>query len=220
MRRKFDEQLVLLNNSLIEMGSMVEKAITDATHALVNQDVVLAQKIIDSDDQIDNKEKEIEGLCLKLLMQQHPVAQDLRFVSSALKMLTDLERVGDHASDISEIILMLADKKYVGNLEHIPHMAKETMKMLSESIDAYVKRDLDLAKKVIDYDDVVDNIFVKVKKDMINLIHDNPANGDEAIDLVMIAKYFERIGDHATNIAEWVIFSLTGTYKESKIMGY
>ncbi|MCL1983247.1 MAG: phosphate signaling complex protein PhoU [Clostridiales bacterium] len=220
MRSKFDEQLELLNNSLIEMGSMVEKAITDATKALVTQDLALAQSIIDSDDRIDDKEKEIEGLCLKLLMQQHPVARDLRFVSSALKMLTDLERVGDHASDISEIILMLADKRYVGNLEHIPLMAKETMKMLSESIDAYVKRDLVLAEKVIAYDDVVDEIFVNVKKDMIGLIRENPNNGDEAIDLVMIAKYFERIGDHATNIAEWVIFSLTGTYKESRIMGY
>ena len=219
MRSKFEEQLALLNKSLIEMGSMVEKAITDAIDALIAQDTGLAQRIIDSDDPIDNKEKEIEGLCLKLLLQQQPVARDLRLVSSALKMITDLERIGDHASDISEIVLLLAGKRYLRNLEHISQMAKETMKMLSESIDAYVKRDLTLAKGVIDYDDIVDAIFVSVKNDMIELIRDDPDNGDQAIDLIMVAKYFERIGDHATNIAEWVIFSLTGTYKESKIIG-
>ena len=216
MRSKFDEQLAELNNHLIEMGGMVEQSITNAKKALVEQDVILAKEIIASDDQIDNKEKEIEGLCLKLLLQQQPVARDLRLVSSVLKMLTDLERIGDHAADISEITLLLADKQYIKKLEHIPQMAEATMYMVTKSIDAFVRKDIELAKKVIDYDDVVDDLFVAIKDELIELINHNAANGDQAIDLVMIAKYFERIGDHATNVAEWVIFSLTGAHNYSQ----
>ncbi|MCL2773281.1 MAG: phosphate signaling complex protein PhoU [Oscillospiraceae bacterium] len=218
MRSKFDEQLNQLNNSLIEMCRIVKQAIADADKALMEQDVVLAQKIISSDDEIDNKEKEIESLCLKIILLQQPVAHDLRLVSTALKIITDLERIGDHATDISEITILLANKKYIKKLEHIPQMAAATMKMLTQSIDAFVKKDLELAKEVRAYDDVVDNLFETVKKDLIELIEENSNNGDQAIDLIMIAKYFERIGDHATNIAEWVEFSLTGIYKESKIM--
>jgi len=216
MRSKFDEQLVQLNNHLIEMGGLVEKAITDAKKALVEQDVALAKKVITSDDGVDEKEKEIESLCLKLLLQQQPVAKDLRLVSSVLKMITDLERIGDQAADISEITVHLADTPYIKKLDHIPQMAEATMYMVTKSIDAFVNKDIDLAKKVIDYDDTVDNLFVTVKKELIELINHNTAHGDQAIDLIMIAKYFERIGDHATNVAEWVIFSLTGAHNYGK----
>ena len=218
MRSKFDEQLALLNNGLIEMGAAVEQAIMSAIHALDEQDVALAQKVISSDDEIDNKEKEIESLCLKILLQQQPVAKDLRLVSAALKMVTDIERIGDHASDISEITLLLANNRYIKKLEHITQMAEETVKMVNRSIDAFVRKDEALAKEVIAYDDVIDNLFDKVKGDLIELIKENAENGDEAIDLIMIAKYFERIGDHATNVAEWVIFSLTGSHKSDQIM--
>jgi phosphate transport system protein len=219
MRYKFDEQLQQLNNSLIEMGTFVEKAISDATKALVEQDVDLARKTIDNDDVIDDKEKEIESFCLKLLLQQHPVASDLRLISSVLKIVTDLERIGDHAEDISEITLLLAGKQYIKKLEHIPKMAEATMKMVTQSIEAFVKKDEKLANAVIAYDDVVDNLFTIVKNELIELININADNSDQAIDLIMIAKYFERIGDHAENVAEWIVFSLTGRHKESKIMG-
>ena len=218
MRRKFEEQLAELNNALIEMGVIVKKAITATNKALIEQDTALAEKIIASDDEIDEKEKEIENLCLKLLLQQHPVARDLRLVSSVLKIITDLERIGDHASDISELTILLAGKPYIKKLEHIPRMASETMKMVTESIEAFVAQDKELAARVIAHDDVVDELFAKVKKDLILLIKERADCGDQAIDLIMIAKYFERIGDHATNIAEWVVFSLTGMHKNSKII--
>lgn len=218
MRNKFDEQLIRLNNSLIEMCETVKQSIADANTALIGQDAALAQKIISSDDDIDNKEKEIESVCLKLILQQQPVAGDLRYVSAVLKIITDLERIGDHATDISELTLLLAGNPYIKKLEHIPQMAEATMRMLTESIEAFVKKDLKLAEKVIADDDEVDNLFEVVKADLIELIKENSANGDQAIDLVMIAKYFERIADHATNVAEWVVFSLTGTHKDSKIM--
>jgi len=217
MRSRFDEQLVHLNSSLIEMGALVERAIADANKALIEQDVDLAKKIIDSDDVIDDKEKEIESLCLQVLLQQQPVAGDLRLVSSVLKIITDLERIGDHASDISEMTLLLARAQYTRQLEHIPQMAAATMKMVTKSIDAFVRKDLELARAVIASDDTVDELFNLVKKDLIDLINENPNNGDQAIDMIIIAKYFERIGDHATNVAEWVVFSITGTHKESKI---
>jgi len=218
MRTKFDEQLTQLNDSLIEMAEIVKRAIANGDKALIEQDIALAQQIIASDDEIDNKETEIESLCLKIILQQQPVARDLRLISAVLKIITDLERIGDHATDISEITLLLADKQYIKKLEHIPKMAVATMKMVTDSIDAFVNKDLELANAVIAYDDEIDNLFEIVKKDLIGLIKENSENGDQAIDLMMIAKYFERIGDHATNIAEWVVFSLTGTHKDSKIM--
>ena len=217
MRSKFDEQLATLNDSLIGMAGVVERAISDAKEALINRDTALAEKIIASDDEIDNREEEIEDLCLKLILRQQPVASDLRQVSSILKMITDLERIGDHATDISEITLLLAGKEYVTKLEHIPQMAEATMKMVTSSIDAFVKRDLDLAYQVIAYDDVVDDLFVTVRDKLIEMINKNPEHGGQAIDFIMIAKYFERIGDHATNIAEWVVFSITGMHKKHKI---
>ena len=218
MRSKFDEQLVQLNNMIIEMAQIVKHAIEKADKALIEQDCELARQIIASDDEIDDKEKEIESFCLKLILQQQPVAKDLRLVSSVLKMITDLERIGDHATDISELALLLADKQYIKKLEHIPQMAAATMKMVTESIEAFVNKDVKLANEVIIYDDVVDNLFEIVKKDLIELIKENAEHGDQAIDLIMVAKYFERIADHATNVAEWVVFSLTGIYKDSKIM--
>ncbi|MCL2030901.1 MAG: phosphate signaling complex protein PhoU [Oscillospiraceae bacterium] len=213
MRSKFDQQLTLLNNSLVEMGALVERAIANAVKALIERDTNLARLIIAADDEIDSKDREIESLCIKLLLHQQPVASDLRLITAAMKMITDLERIGDHASDISELTLLLADMPYHKNLEHISQMAEATAKMIRDSINAFVKKDLKLAEAVIAYDDEVDDLFVTVKNDMLTLIGEDPKNGDQAIDLIMVAKYFERIGDHATNIAEWTIFSIAGTHK-------
>ena len=213
MRNRFDRQLSTLNDELIEMGSMIEKSIETAIKALVNQDVDLARHAIEADEEIDRQERIIEDLCLKPLLQQQPVAKDLRLISSALKMITDMERIGDHASDISEITIALADQPYIKKLEHIQQMAKETMIMLVGSIEAFVDKDLDKANEVIKRDDVVDDLFNKVKKELIQMIHENADKGEQAADLLMVAKYMERIGDHATNISEWVIFSITGEHK-------
>lgn len=213
MRNRFDRQLSTLNDELIEMGSMIEKSIETAIKALVNQDVDLARHAIEADEEIDRQERIIEDLCLKLLLQQQPVAKDLRLISSALKMITDMERIGDHASDISEITIALADQPYIKKLEHIQQMAKETMIMLVGSIEAFVDKDLKKANEVIKRDDVVDDLFDKVKKELIQMIHENADKGEQAADLLMVAKYMERIGDHATNISEWVIFSITGEHK-------
>ncbi|MCL2487693.1 MAG: phosphate signaling complex protein PhoU [Oscillospiraceae bacterium] len=218
MRSRFDEQLKELNDSLIEMGQIVKDAIAAADKALIEQDVELAGQVIAVDDDIDKAEKDIESLCLKLLLLHHPVARDLRLVSSVLKIITDLERIGDHATDISELTILLAGMPYIKNLEHISQMASVTMKMVTGSIDAFVKKDLALANEIIEMDDIVDNLFIMVKSDMIDLIKADPDNGDQAIDLIMVAKYFERIGDHATNVAEWVVFSITGSHKSSEIL--
>ena len=212
MRNKFDEQLIQLNDMLVEMGAMVEKSIKRAIQAVISHDKKKAKKAILVDRDIDNKEKEIETLCLRLLLMQQPVARDLRFISAALKMITDMERIGDQAADISEIARYFIGINYVIALETIPQMAEATVKMVTDSIDAFVTRDIDLAQSVIDYDDVVDDLFEKVKNDVIELIQEDKADGEQAIDLIMIAKYFERIGDHATNIAEWVMFAITGKH--------
>lgn len=211
MRTKFDEQLEFLNTQMIQMGSLCESAIANATKALIDGDIELAKKAVKFDEEIDQKERDIESLCLKLLLQQQPVARDLRQISSALKMITDIERIGDQAADISEIT-MLANIKATDDTANIVEMARATIKMVADSIDAYVRKDLELAKAVIEYDDVVDDLFNKVKEDLIRLISEDAANGEFAIDLIMIAKYFERIGDHATNIAEWVEYSITGIH--------
>jgi len=218
MRNQFDEQLSHLNDMLIEMGALVEKAIKRATQAVLNHDKKMAKKAISADRDIDGLEKEIEALCLRLLLRQQPVARDLRLISAALKMITDMERIGDQAADISEIARHLIGKKSVIDLENIPKMAEATSKMVTDSIDAFVKRDLELAQQVIEYDDIVDDLFDKVKKDVIELIHKDHATGEQAIDFMMIAKYFERIGDHATNIAEWVVFSITGRHAGEDIV--
>ena len=216
MRNRFDRQLVQLNNELIEMGGMIEKAISDTVKALVNQDIELASNVIEYDEEIDHQEREIEQLCLKLLLQQQPVAKDLRLISAALKMITDMERIGDHATDISEITIELSKESYIKKLDHIQQMAKETMVMLVQSVEAFVNKDMDKARAVIAHDDVVDDLFNKVKAELIAMIHEDVNVGEQASDLLMAAKYFERIGDHATNISEWVIFSITGQHPDDK----
>ena len=215
MRNKFDEQLVFLNSMLIEMGMMIETAIATSIAALKKNDIDLSRKTIAFDEEINQKEKDIESLCLKLLLQQQPVAKDLRLISTALKMITDMERIGDQAADIAEISITLSGTPYINELEHIPQMAEAAAKMVTDSIDAFVKKDLVLANKVIEYDDVVDDFFDKVKTDLIELLRTDKTNGERAIDLLMVAKYLERIGDHAVNIAEWVMFSITGKHNDS-----
>lgn len=218
MRKQFDKQLNNLNEKLVEMSEVVETAIANTKTALTTRDVEMAKSVIMADDEIDAMEKEIESLCLKLIIQQQPVASDLRLVSAVLKILTDVERIGDHASDISEIICMINGKEYIKKMEDIPQMAEVTQKMVHKSVVAFVNKDIDLAKEVIAADDKVDDLFTAIKNELITLINTNQENGDQAIDLIMIAKYFERIGDHAVNIAEWVIFSLTGFHKNIQVM--
>ncbi len=212
MRSRFDEQLATLNKELIEMGALCEEAIADAAKALTTADEKTAAKVEPLEAEINQKERDIESLCLKMLLQQQPVARDLRQISAALKMITDLERIGDQASDIAEIISFI-DKKAGVDCEPICLMAEATIRMVTESIDAFVKRDVGIAQQAIEHDDTVDDYFLKVKRSLINMIAQRPADGEHALDLLMIAKYFERIGDHAVNIAEWVIFSVTGVHK-------
>ena len=213
MRNRFDEQLALLKKELIEMGALCEEVIAKASEALTRGDVALAAKVAPLDEQIDRKEHDIEALCLRLLLQQQPVARDLRKISAALKMITDMERIGDQAEDIAEIVTFLKGRTGQ-NDDLLREMARSTIKMVTESVDAFVKHDIMLAEKVVAYDDVVDNYFEQVKDELIARIAENPDDGEYALDLLMIAKYFERIGDHAVNIAEWVIFSVTGVHKE------
>lgn len=213
MRSKFDEQLEQLHKGLITMGALCENAIAMSAKALTSGDVPLAEKVPEIVTEIDRKEREIEAMCMRLLLQQQPVAADLRVISSALKMVTDMERIGDNSGDIAEIITMenvSADISNSGDALNIKAMAAAVIKMVTDSIDAFVKRDIALAKQVIDYDDVVDGHFNEVKKLLIELLGNSEADGEYALDLLMIAKYFERIGDHAVNIAQWVLFSITG----------
>ena len=213
MRNRFDEQLFELNREIIEMGAMCEEAIASAVKALTTGDMELAGRVKANSSAIDQMERDIEGRCMKLLLHQQPVARDLRLISAALKIITDMERIGDQAEDIAEIVTFLNGHTMEG-LELIEEMAREIIEMVTASVDAFVKKDVELAKKVIEQDDIVDNYFSRVKCGIISLITENHADGEFALDLLMIAKYFERIGDHATNIAEWVIYSVTGTHKE------
>ena len=214
MRSKFDEQLNTLNLEMINMGTMIEVNIQKAIDALVKSDIELAKEIMEKDVDIDQKQHDIERLCFNLLIQQQPVARDLRAITAAMKMVTDIERIGDHAADLSEITILMGDNSRIDKFNHINKMAAETVLMLNDSIEAYVERNTEKAKQVIAHDDVVDSLFNEAKKDVIQLILDNPGEGEEATDLLMIAKYFERIGDHATNIAEWVIYSQRTTKAE------
>ena len=213
MRSRFDQQLSLLNRALIEMGALCEEVIALAAKAVLTGDGSLAEKVAPLDREIDQKEREIESQCLKLLLQQQPVARDLRLISAALKMITDMERIGDQAEDIAEIVRFLGGRG-AENSDLLRDMARSTIKMVTESVDAYVKGEVTLAGQVIAEDDVVDDYFARVKRALIERIAKDPSDGEFALDLLMIAKYFERIGDHATNIAEWVIFSVTGEHKE------
>ncbi|MGN0471459.1 MAG: phosphate signaling complex protein PhoU [Lachnospiraceae bacterium] len=214
MRSKFDEQLQELNNEMIEMGRMIVQSIAMAIEALTNKDEKLAKQIMEGDSEIDRAQKRIESICFQLLIRQQPVAKDLRVVTAAMKMVTDMERIGDHAADISEMTILMGRGSRIGDFSHISRMSSETMRMLNHSIEAYVEKDREKAREVIRQDDIVDELFDQVKRDIIGLIRRNPGDGEEATDLLMVAKYFERIGDHATNIAEWVIYSLKKTEEE------
>jgi phosphate transport system protein len=212
MRNHFDEQLANLNSELIEMGALCEEVIALASKALTECSTALAKKVAPLDSEIDQKERTIESMCLKLLLQQQPVARDLRQISAALKMITDMERIGDQAEDIAEIIPFLEGRAFDGD-DLMRKMANATIKMVTDSVDAYVKRDISLAEKVIRDDDAVDEYFNELKEKLIEYIANNKADGKYALDLLMIGKYYERLGDHSVNIAEWVIFSITGKHK-------
>lgn len=230
MRNRFDEQLELLNVELIKMGALCEEAITSAIQALFDYDrssahpdsevawnIILkgnsiSDKVFEIESEINQKERDIESLCMKLLLQQQPVAGDLRLISSALKMISDMERIGDQASDIVEIAKFAGNNSVMSKV-HIKDMAKAAIKMVTDSVESFVRNDLDLANEVIRHDDIVDGLFDTVKNDLIKLIRDDTDNGEKVIDLLMIAKYLERIGDHAVNVAEWVIYSITGEHK-------
>ena len=211
MRSRFDQQLSLLNRALIEMGALCEEVIALAAKAVLAGDGTLAEKVAPLDREIDQKEREIESQCLKLLLQQQPVARDLRQISAALKMITDMERIGDQADDIAELIPHLPAALPGGEL--LRAMARETIAMVNDSVTAYVRQDVALAERVMAADDTVDDYFDRVKRSLIASIA-HGGDGEGALDILMVAKYFERIGDHATNIAEWVEFSVTGIHKE------
>ena len=213
MRSRFDEQLALLKKEMIEMGAMCEEAIALAARALTEGNMTLAEKVAPLSQNIDQMERDIESRCLKLLLQQQPVAKDLRVISAALKMITDIERIGDQAEDITEILPYLADRKLPDNIP-VREMAAGVIRMVTDSVDAYVKQDIDMAKSVIERDDEIDEYFASIKTNLIELLKTDTDSGEFSIDLLMIGKYLERIGDHATNIAEWVIFSVTGVHKE------
>lgn len=217
MRNKFDMQLEYLSEQLIHMGELCEVAINKATKALEQGSIEQARAVIEADEEIDHLESDIERLCLKLLLQQQPVARDLRQISAALKMITDMERIGDQASDIAEIII---SEKRSDKIDSpvIGRMSEAASKMVRDSVTAYVDKDLELSRRVMEYDDTVDELFEEIKRDLISYIAENKGeDGKKAIDLIMVAKYLERIADHATNIAEWVEFSITGIHKESKV---
>ncbi|MEI6131656.1 MAG: phosphate signaling complex protein PhoU [Bacillota bacterium] len=218
MRNSFEKELELLNLDIIKMGSMIEDAIDKAIIVLKKQDPEMAKAAIEYDDVIDEMERNIESKCLKLLLHQQPVARDLRLISTALKVITDMERIGDHAADISEIFLRIGQEKYIKELEHIPEMGDIAAKMVRQSVDAFVKRDVAIAERVIEMDNQVDDLFNMLKVDLTDLMIKDKKNIDQAIDFLLIAKYLERIGDHAENIAEWVIFSVTGEHKHIRII--
>lgn len=209
MRSGFEEQLAELNSELIMMGALCENAIAMSAKALLDGDMELAARAAELDSEIDRKERDIESLCMKLLLRQQPVASDLRMVSAALRMITDMERIGDQSADIAELAVYIAGHSG-GQGGEIREMALATIRMVTDSVDAYVKRDTAMAKDVIAYDDVVDGLFGRIKSSLIDLIAMAPEDGEYALDLLMTAKYLERIGDHATNIAEWVLYSVTG----------
>lgn len=212
MRNRFDSQLEKLNLELITMGALCEDAISASVKALLDGDDTLTEKVFAADAEIDQKERDIEAICMKLLLQQQPVAGDLRVISSALKMISDMERIGDQASDIAEIAKFVKNSD-VKSKVHIKDMATAAIKMVTDSVESFVKKDIELASAVMKYDDKVDNLFDCVKDELVRLIAADSENGEYCIDLLMIAKYLERIGDHAVNIAEWVEYSITGTHR-------
>lgn len=216
MRSKFDQQLAALNQELTEMGAACARAIGLAAQALEEQDMTKAAPIAELEEQTNEQERSIEALCLKLLLQQQPVARDLRQISAALKMITDMERIGDQAADIAEIIpFFLSHNTFDCRL--VCRMAQQASGMVTQSVDAFVRRDVALAQSIAGQDDLVDNDFTAVKQALIDAIAREPSQGEVALDLLMIAKYFERIGDHAVNLSEWVEFSVTGVHKHDGV---
>ncbi len=213
MRKYFDNELSNLNDQLIEMGSLVEQAINNTITMILNGNVDGLEAAREHEERINNAEKTIQDHCIKLLLHHAPVAHDLRYVSAALKMITDLERIGDQAIDIAEMTEYIKNRKNVFDMTHIAEMASSASEMVTMAIDAFVQRDLQLARTVSEKDDVIDELFDRVKSETVEIIHRDKELGIEAIDIVMIAKYLERIGDHAVNIAEWVTFSITGSSK-------
>lgn len=216
MREKYESELKQLNFSIINMGKMIEVAIESSILALMAWDKEACDTIIQNDDAIDEKEKEIEQLCVKLIFQQQPIASDLRMITAALKMITDMERIGDHAGDIADLIKQMCDDKNLKNTlgkysnAKLDQMGSEIQKMLHDSIDAYINHNISKAKNVIANDDIVDEFYHELKTEFVRQIQITTDNGEEIADFLLIAKYFERIGDHATNIAEWVIYAMTG----------
>lgn len=214
MRKNYDRELELLNHNIIEMAAFVERAILNALTALETRDQDLAKKVIERDQEVDEMEREIEDMCLSLILRQQPVASDLRFISAALKIITDLERIGDHAQDISEISLTMPADPLSSELDIVLEMYNEASFMIKTAIDAFITRDQDLASQALVHDDVVDGLFVKARTRIIEELEGGSSHAEELIDLLQIAKYLERVGDHAENIAGWVIFSVTGIHAE------
>ena len=210
MRNKFEEQLEKLHVEMIQMGALCEYAISAAAEALIHSDAALAAAAEEAEREIDQKEREVENLCLKLLLQQQPVARDLREISAALKMISDLERIGDQAADIAEMTSYVHLPQ--GRSSHIADMARAVINMVTDSVDSFVKRDLQLARQVCAADDRVDDLFIQVRRELVELIAADASYGEQGLDLLMVAKYLERIGDHATNVAEWVEYSITGVH--------
>lgn len=211
MREYYTAQLETLNTNMIQMGALCEDAISAAIQSLLEDDRTIAKKVADTELEIDQMERDIERQCMRLLLMQQPVATDLRVVSSALRMIADLERIGDQAFDIADITKSGSFQGFSGKV-HIKEMAKAAIHMVTDSVDSYVKQDVQLAKHVAEEDDVVDELFLKVRRELVKLIHTDQNASEQALDLLMIAKYLERIGDHAVNVSEWVIYSVTGKH--------
>lgn len=217
-RTEFDRELEMLHLDLIRMGGLIEDSIDKSIIALEKRDKELANNVIANDKQIDDLERVIETQCLRLLLKQQPVAKDLRAISTALKMITDMERIGDQAADIADISLRFGSEPFIKTLEHIPLMAHIASSMVKESINAFIKTDISMAHEIMNRDDEVDKLFETVKQDIIATFVKNTDKADQAIDFLMIAKYLERIGDHAVNICEWIIFYATGEHKDTRIL--
>lgn len=215
MRLKFDQQLEELNRELIKMGALCERAIRLAVDQLMKAEAQKAKEVNQIEMEINHKEREIEALCMKLILQQQPVASDLRQISSALKMISDMERIGDQAQDIAGMSKFVQMQE-IAHTVHVGEMAEATIKMVTESIDSFVKKNIETARDVVKYDDVVDNLFLQVKEELTGKVIDDSKNAEYYLDLIMIAKYFERIGDHAENIAQWVEYSITGEHDDSE----
>jgi phosphate transport system protein len=216
MRNRFDAELAQLNVELIKMGSLCELVISNAIGGLLDDNDSMLRLVGETDGEIDEKEREIENMCFKLMLQQQPVARDMRTISAALKMITDMERIGDQASDIAEIAMYIEGDESKHHT-HLKKMAQASSTMVTEAIRSFVDKDLDLAYKVMKDDDTVDDTFEEMRGDLIEMIRNEEADPEFWVDLIMIAKYFERIADHAVNIAEWVEFSITGVHISNEL---